>query len=116
MTSVEIGWRMQVFRSSRESQKLEIGFRIAWSENRGPNQISMEHLWLFPNSTILTQNMCIAKGHQTFILRPKNSGHSSKKVFLVYMIILLNSGMQQGTQSLMDSCSAMGSYSSTNSV
>lgn len=33
--SVEIGWRKQVCRSSGESPKLEIRFRVAWSEN-GP--------------------------------------------------------------------------------
>ena len=37
MTSVEIGWRKQVCRSCKKSQKLEIGFRVAWSEKRGSN-------------------------------------------------------------------------------
>lgn len=89
VTSFEIGWRKEVCRSSTGSQKLEIGFRVAWSENRGPNKIFMEHIWLFANSTILSPIMYTAKGCQTFILRPKNSGHSFKKVILVYMITLL---------------------------
>lgn len=116
LTSVEIGWRKQVCRSSGESPKLEIRFRVAWSENKGPNQISLGQLWLLPNSTILIPNKCIAKDHQTFILRPKNSGHSPQESDSSLHDYASKFWPAEGAQNLMDSCSVKGSYSSTNSA